>query len=75
LLVPVSAVAALALVLVASLQMNLSRPTHSIELEMTLQNGNATTYRDQNQGMTLVWFSYPANDDSTEGDFDEFLFD
>jgi anti-sigma factor RsiW len=75
LLVPVSAAAALALVLVVSLQVDLSGPAHSIELEMTLQNGNATTYRDQNQGMTLVWFSYPENDEAPEDDLDEFLFD
>lgn len=74
-LVPISGLAALALVLVASLQMSTSQPMRPLELEMTLPNSNATTYRDETQRMTLVWFSYPANDDSIEGDFDEFQLD
>lgn len=74
-LVPASGLAVLALVLVASLQMNTSRPTQAIELEMTLPNSNATTYRDETERMTLVWFSYPAENNSTDDDFDEFQLD
>ena len=68
-LVPASA---LALVFVAGVM--LTRPagpsgrTAAAEIETALADSGAFTYRDYSAGTTLVWLSYPADDEVAEND-------
>ena len=73
-LVPASA---LALVLVAAVV--LTRPTGpfgrtaATDIETALTDAGAFTYRDYSAATTLVWLSYPADNEDAEGDeFDTF---
>ena len=68
-LVPASA---LALVFTATVM--LIRPagpsgrTAAAEIETALADSGAFTYRDYSAGTTLVWLSYPADNEDAEGD-------
>jgi anti-sigma factor RsiW len=68
-LVPASAVA---VVLIAGLMLN--RPagpsglTVAAEIETALADSGAFTYRDYSAGTTLVWLSYPADNEVAEYD-------
>jgi len=67
-LVPAGAVAALALVaLVASKQPGLVSGSRGPDLEAALADPGAFTYRDYETGTTLVWLSYPAEEESGAG--------
>lgn len=69
LLVPASAIA---LVMVAG--MVLTRPegpagrTAATEIETALADAGAFTYRDYSAGTTLVWLSYPADNEVADSD-------
>lgn len=65
-LAPVGAAVALVAVWVVSVQMN-SSAARMPEPEVTLVDGNGIAYRDQARGMTLVWFSYPAEESPFRG--------
>ncbi len=61
-LMPLGAVAALALVAIVSIH-NFSGGTHPLPMTANVMLGtdaNAFTYRDDAQDMTVVWLSYPA---------------
>jgi len=68
-LVPASAVAA---VLIAGLMLNrpadLSGHTTAAEIETALADSGAFIYRDYSAGTTLVWLSYPADNEVAEND-------
>ena len=68
-LVPVSAVA---VVLIAGLMLNrpagLSGRTVAAEIETALADSGAFSYRDYSAGTTLVWLSYPAENEVAESD-------
>jgi anti-sigma factor RsiW len=68
-LVPASAVAA---VLMAGLMLNrpagLTGRTVGTEIETALADSGAFTYRDYSAGTTLVWLSYPAENEVAETD-------
>jgi len=73
-LVPVGAVAALALLLV-SLRTNHPGGGTGSGIVATFADDKAFTYRDQTQGTTLVWLSYAADDKSKEGASEEAIQD
>ena len=71
-LLPAVAVGAL---VIAGLIVHFNAPTDAGQMvadadapsvETTLANSEATTYRDASEGMTLVWFSYAADDNPTQ---------
>ena len=68
-LVPASA---LALVFIAAVMLirpaarSAARP--AAEIETALADSGAFTYRDYSAGTTLVWLSYPADNEDAEGD-------
>ena len=72
-LVPAVAVAAVALAAVIGGFYFQSGRGRSPAVEAAFVDPGAFTYRDHAQGMTLVWLSYPADDDFTEGQFDDRL--
>lgn len=57
-LAPAAALASVALVLLFSLPV--SQPAEYPELDLAFVDSQATTYRDDARGLTLVWFAYPA---------------
>jgi anti-sigma factor RsiW len=60
-LVPLGAVAALALVAFITIQsFSGSGGRRAIAVNSMLADAGAFTYRDESQGMTVVWLSYPA---------------
>ena len=60
-LVPVGAVAALVIAGVFAFRgLSPISASHPIHLNAMLADAGAFTYRDQAQGMTIVWLSYPA---------------
>lgn len=60
-LVPLTTVAVLAIVGVFTFQQLGSRgETHPAQVSAMLADVGAFTYRDQAQGMTVIWLSYPA---------------
>ena len=62
-LVPAGAVAGVALVVMLSLM----KPSPAgLGVETTLADSGAFTYRDYNSGATLIWLSYPAENDFAE---------
>jgi hypothetical protein len=62
---PASAIAALA-VLVANRQIESDGGLQSARLETTRSDPGAFTYRDYAGGATLVWLSYPAEEEAGE---------
>lgn len=70
-LVPAAALAVLTLAFVLGPVLLSGRPH---ELEVVLATGNSTTYRDHARGMTLVWFSFPAENRFPEDELDALLF-
>ena len=58
-LVPVGAVTALVILGLFAFQHN-SPGTRSVGMKAMLADAGAFTYRDQAQGMTVIWLSYPA---------------
>ena len=69
LLVPAGAIAALAVaVLIAN------RPVMQVRLEATRSDPNTFTYRDYSGGATLVWLSYPAEDEDRQDQASDTLF-
>lgn len=73
-LVPAGALAAL--VLLGSLMSpRLRTPTHiaSAESEFTLADSDAFTYHDYANGTTLVWLSYPAENEFADADLEDTL--
>jgi anti-sigma factor RsiW len=73
-LVPVGAVAALALLLIGS-QTVLHNAGPSSGIVAAFVDEHAFTYRDQSQGTTLVWLSYAADDNFQEGDSEDTIQD
>jgi anti-sigma factor RsiW len=69
LFLPASALAGLAMLVLVTLQLNVHGPAAG--LEAAIEDGSVFTYRDQSQGMTLVWLSYNADDDSADIEYDE----
>ena len=59
-LMPLGAVAALALVGVIAIHVFSGGGQRSIAVNSMLADAGAFTYRDEAQGMTVVWLSYPA---------------
>jgi anti-sigma factor RsiW len=58
-LMPLGAIATLAIVGVIATHV-FSGGQHSIAVNSMLADAGAFTYRDESQGMTVVWLSYPA---------------
>ena len=66
-LIPASAVAALVIgVLIVGRQVGNDGIFRAPETETTFADSGAFTYRDYASGMTLVWLSYPAENDFAE---------
>ncbi|NGO40350.1 hypothetical protein G4L39_13225 [Limisphaera ngatamarikiensis] len=59
-LAPAAVLAALALVIV--LRQPAGGPTDYPEVQLMLAESGATTYRDDARGLTLVWFTWPAEE-------------
>jgi anti-sigma factor RsiW len=59
-LVPLGAVAVLALAGILTLHQVGARAGHPVPVNAILADAGAFTYRDEAQGMTVVWLSYPA---------------
>jgi len=73
-LVPAGVMAALVMVaVVASLQFRASGQPRVPELQTAMADSSAFTYRDYSAGVTLVWFSYPAENELAEADETETL--
>ena len=69
-LMPLTAVAALALVAIIAIH-SFSGGQRPIAVNSMLADAGAFTYRDESQGMTVVWLSYPAENkfaQKTSGD-------
>ena len=66
LLLPVSGVAVVLLVALASLRVN--PPSSPAGMEVTLADSGAFTYHDYSAGATLVWLSYPAENEVADQD-------
>jgi len=64
LLAPAGALAAL--VIAATLAWQQSHPSFSLETETAFADSDAFTYRDYSKGVTLVWLSYPAENEFTD---------
>jgi anti-sigma factor RsiW len=64
-LVPASAVA---VVMIAGLVLNRSASPSATVVETALADSGAFTYRDYSAGTTLVWLSYPADNEVVETD-------
>ena len=72
-LAPVGAVAVLVIVgLVAIRQADFGGPGGQ-EVKTEFVDGGALTYRDNAQGLTLVWLPYPAESESPLTDIDDIL--
>lgn len=67
-LLPVAAAATLAIVTLIGYQHfgtnGKSVVAEAPQVEMTLADADAVTYQDQEESTTLVWFSYPADENS-----------
>jgi anti-sigma factor RsiW len=73
-LVPASLAAALILMaVVAGVQFRFPGQPRLPELETAMADSGAFTYRDYSAGVTLVWFSYPAENELAETDEAETL--
>ena len=59
-LVPLGAVAVLALAGIVTLHQVGAPAGHSVQVNAILADAGGFTYRDEAQGMTVVWLSYPA---------------
>jgi anti-sigma factor RsiW len=60
-LVPAGALAAVVIVgLITFQQFNTGTAVRAVEVEVAMADSDATTYRDESEGTTLVWLSYPA---------------
>jgi len=59
-LLPLGAVAMLALAGVITVHQLGGNVGHSVQVNAILADAGAYTYRDESQGMTVVWLSYPA---------------
>jgi anti-sigma factor RsiW len=59
-LLPLGAVAALTLVGIITLHQFGGGVVHPVPVNAILADAGAFTYRDESQGMTVVWLSYPA---------------
>jgi anti-sigma factor RsiW len=69
LLVPASAMALIGVAgFVASRQSSTPGLASGAEIETALADPGAFTYRDDNSGTTLVWLSYPAENDLADDD-------
>jgi anti-sigma factor RsiW len=58
-LMPLGAVAVVALGVIFTMH-QFAGGQHSIQVNTLLADAGAFTYRDESQGMTVVWLSYPA---------------
>ena len=68
-LVPTGALAAVALAtLLATVQFGLWSGSSGPDAESALDDSGAFTYRDYSARTTLVWFSYPAENEFAEGE-------
>ena len=68
-LVPTGAFAVFAIA--AMLALNRSGPNQSPLLETSLDDAGAITYRDEAEGMTLVWLSYPPENEIAAADIED----
>jgi anti-sigma factor RsiW len=59
-LLPLGAVAVFALAAVITLHQFGGSAAHPVQVNAILADAGAFTYRDESQGMTVVWLSYPA---------------
>jgi anti-sigma factor RsiW len=59
-LLPLGAVAALTLAGIITLHQFGGGVVHPVQVNAILADAGAFTYRDESQGMTVVWLSYPA---------------
>jgi anti-sigma factor RsiW len=59
-LLPLGAVAVLALAGIITLHQFGGNAAHPVQVNAILADAGAFTYRDESQGMTVVWLSYPA---------------
>lgn len=72
--VPAGALAALVILgFLAFPQLRGSRAAASAEAEFTLADSDAFTYHDYANGTTLVWLSYPAENEFTDTDSEDTL--
>jgi len=67
-LVPAGALAALGIFCLLSIS-ELQSPSGRSQSELALADPAAFTYRDFESGTTLVWLSYPADNDYSEDEF------
>jgi anti-sigma factor RsiW len=70
LLMPLGAVAVLTLAGIITLH-QFAGGSHAVQVNALLGDAGAFTYRDESQGMTVVWLSYPAENkfaEKTSGD-------
>jgi anti-sigma factor RsiW len=73
-LVPAGAMAALVILGFLALPLlHGPRVTASAEAEFTLADSDTFTYQDYANGTTLVWLSYPAENEFTEADSEDTL--
>jgi anti-sigma factor RsiW len=73
-LVPAGALAVLVILgFLAFPQLQVPRVTASAESEFTLADSDAFTYRDYANGTTLVWLSYPAENEFADTDSEDIL--
>lgn len=72
-LIPSGAFAAVAIAgLLAAHQMGWLRGgARSLQIETTLADSGAMTYRDEAERMTVVWFSYPGENDFADTDTED----
>ena len=62
--IPAGALAALVVAALLAL-LQLSRSGNGAEMATLLADANPMTYRDQAEGLTVVWLSYPAEKEFT----------
>lgn len=73
-LMPAGALAAF--VIVAAVTFKQIYPLHAgdaVAVETVLRDSGAMTYRDQAEGMTVVWLSYPPENEFADPDWDDTL--
>ena len=71
LLIPASGLAVLAIaVFITERQMGVrpSSEPQAVQMETELADSGSFTYRDETQGMTVVWLSYPAENELAQAD-------
>ena len=74
LLVPAGAIAALAVAVLIANHQVITESGLQTRLEATRSDPNTFTYRDYSGGATLVWLSYPADDDDMQDQASDTIF-